>query len=275
MLFRSMAAESARTLTPVQQRQTALQTQSTAWRQFQSVVGQFKVAASALRDPSSFDLFQATAAKSPTSSRDLLSVSATTGAVPASYAVEVMSLAKAEKVSGNVVPDATVALGLQGQLSLGGRPITVAATDSLSTLRDKINAANAGTAPSGVSASLLSTGGGSRLVLTSATSGSSGVEMLDDGSGMLQALGLTDGTTVSNRAASGATQTNRLSSSTAAIATLLGIPLPGPSTLRVNGQIIHIDFSVDSLATVAQKINAATGDAGSRSEEHTSELQSH
>ena len=99
----------------------------------------------------------------------------------------------------------------------------------------------------------------SGLVLTSATAGSSGVEMLDDGNGTLQALGLTDGTTVTNRSASGATQTNRLSSSTAAIATLLGIPLPGPSSLRVNGQVIHIDLSVDSLATVAQKINAASG----------------
>ena len=81
-----------------------------------NVSGEFTVKAprevvfNTLRDPSSFDLFQATAAKSPTSSRDLLSVSATTGAVPASYAVEVMSLAKAEKVGGNVVPDATVAL---------------------------------------------------------------------------------------------------------------------------------------------------------------------
>ena len=265
MVDQIMAAESARTLSPVQKRQAALQSQSTAWHQFQSVVGQFKTAASALRDPSSFDLFQAKAAKSASSSRELLGVSATTGAVPASYSVEVMSLAKAEKVSGNVVADATAALGLSGQLSLGGRAVTVSATDSLTNLRDKINAANAGTTPSGVSASLLSTGGGARLVLTSATAGSSGVEMLDDGTGTLQALGLTDGTTVTNRSASGATQTNRLSSSTAAIATLLGIPLPGPSSLRVNGQVIHIDLSVDSLATVAQKINAATGDAGSAS----------
>ena len=265
MVDQIMAAESARTLSPVHKRQVALQAQSTAWHQFRSVVGQFKIAASALRNPSSFDLFQAKAAKSATSARELLSVSATTGAVPASYSVEVISLAKAEKVSGNVVADATVALGLTGQLSLGGRAVTVAASDSLSNLRDKINAANAGTTPSGVSASLLSTGGGARLVLTSASAGSSGVEMLDDGSGTLQALGLTDGSTVTNRSASGATQSNRLSSSTAAIATLLGIPLPGPSSIRVNGQIIRVDFSVDSLATVAQKINAATGDAGSAS----------
>ena len=59
MVDQIMAAESARTLSPVQKRQAALQSQSTAWHQFQSVVGQFKTAASALRDPSSFDLFQA------------------------------------------------------------------------------------------------------------------------------------------------------------------------------------------------------------------------
>ncbi len=259
MVDQIMQLESQRTLTPVTTRQTALQAQSAAWRNFQTNVAKFRDAAKSLRDASSFDAFTGTATKSPTSQRDLVTVSAGTGAVPGSYAVEVVGLAKAEKLSGSVVADGSSALGISGSFALGGAAITVQASDSLSTLRDRINAANSGTNPSGVSATMLSTGTGVRLMLTSTSTGSSGVEMLDDGNGTLAALGLTDGTMVANRNATGSAQSNRLNSSTAAIATLLGIQLPTPSTIKVDGQTISVDFSVDSLATVATKINNATG----------------
>lgn len=261
MVDQIMQADTARELTPVANRQTALQAQSDGWNSFESVVTKFRDASAILRDPTSFDSFTASANKSATSSRDLVSATAATGASPGSYSVEVLSLAKAAKISGTVAIDSATALGVTGSFALNGRAISVIAGDSLASLRDKINAVNSGTTPSGVSATILSGANGARLVLTSDNTGASGIEAVDDGTGTLQTLGFADSTTHANLTATGATQTNKLPSATAAITTLLGVPLPAPTTMKVGGQAISVDFSIDSLSTIAAKINTATGNA--------------
>jgi flagellar hook-associated protein 2 len=109
---------------------------------------------------------------------------------------------------------------------------------------------------------VLSTGASShRLVLTSDVSGASGIEVVDGTAGVLAGLGVVDGTTTTNLTASGATQTHKLTSTTAAIATMLGVTLPSPSTITVNGQSITVDLAVDSLTSIAAKIQAAGGTA--------------
>jgi flagellar hook-associated protein 2 len=52
-----------------------------------------------------------------------------------------------------------------------------------------------------------------------------------------------------------------VTSATAAIATMLGVSLPPPSTITINGQTISVDLSIDSLTTIAAKIQAAGGTA--------------
>jgi flagellar hook-associated protein 2 len=254
-----MALEKQRSVDPVTADLTATQKAADAWQQFQDIAAKFRDASNTVRDSLAFDLFSATVDLSASSGHSLLTATAATGAVPGTYGVEVVALARAEKLGGNVATNASTALGIAGQFSLNGKTVTVGAGDTLATLRDKINAANTGTSPSGVSASILAGGGGSRLVLTSDATGSAGIEAVDDGSGTLQALGFTDGTTTANITASGATQTNRLSSATASIASLLGVPLPAPSVMKVGGQTIYVDFAVDSLSSIAAKINAALG----------------
>ncbi|MHB1298122.1 MAG: flagellar filament capping protein FliD [Gemmatimonadaceae bacterium] len=256
MVDQIMSIESARRYNPVAARQAALRAQGDAWKAFQGLAMKVRDAARAMRDGSAFDVFTSTATKSGTSGRDLVAVSAASGAAPGTYAVEVLALARAEKLGGAVVANGTTALGVTGSFAINGRAVTVTAADTLATLRDKVNAESAA---SGVGATILSTATGVRLVLTAQASGATGIETVDDGAGTLAALGFTDGTVSSNVGADGAARTQRLSSATAAIATVLGIPLPTPSTIRVGGQEISIDLSVDSLTTIAARIAAATG----------------
>jgi flagellar hook-associated protein 2 len=256
-----MRAEQARSLDPVTARQTALQKQSAAWTDFRSVTARLRDAAAALRDSTSFDALAASAANSATSGRSLVSATATTDATPGSYGIEVLALAVAEKLGGAFVPDSRAALGVSGQFTLNGVAITVAASDSLVGVRDKINAANTGSSPSGVSATILSTAAGAHLVLTNSATGARGIETVDGTSGALQALGFTDATVTANITAAGGTQTHRISSASIAIGTALGITMPAASTITVGGVVVSVDLAVDSLTTIAARINTATGNA--------------
>lgn len=253
-----MDAEAARRFDPLAQRQSALRSQADAWRQFQTLVGTFRDAASRLQAPTSFDVFKTTLLR-PASGRELVSVSAGEKAQPGSYAIEVLGTARAERLSGAVASSATTALGVAGSFSINGRSVTVTADDTLTTLRDKINTAAAGGGSTAVTATLLSSGTGVRLVLGAQATGTAGVELLGDGSGVLQSLGFTDGSVQANIGANGATKTFRVSSGTAAVATMLGIPLPTPSTITVGGQSITVDLENDSLTSIAARIAAATG----------------
>jgi len=262
MVDQIMAVETSRKLAPVQDKASTAQKRLDAWGSFSSLVAKFRDAVKGLRDGSAFGTFKVSAAASPTSGRALLSASASAVATPGSYTVEVADLARANKLSGNIVASATTALGLSGEFAVNGKLVTVAAGDSLSQIRDKINALNAGATPSGVGASVLSTGASAqRLVLTSDASGAAGIELVDGSAGVLAQLGVVDGTTALNLTETGATQTYRVSSSTAAIATMLGVSLPPPSTITINGQTITVDLAVDSLTTIAARIQAAGGSA--------------
>lgn len=257
-----MAVETSRRLTPITDKQDVAQKRYDAWGSFSSLVAKFRDATKALRDGSAFGTFKANAAASAATGRALVSATASAGATPGNYTVEVTDVARANKLSGNIVPSATTPLGLSGDFSVNGKVVTVAATDTLAQVRDKINALNSGGSPSGVSASVLSTGASAqRLVLTSDTSGSAGIELVDGTSGVLASLGVVDGTKELNLTSTGGTQTYKVTTSTAAIATMLGVSLPPPSTVTVNGQTISVDLSIDSLATIAAKIQAAGGSA--------------
>lgn len=259
MVDQIIAIESRRTVDPLTARQKALDSTASSWVDFQSVVGRFRDAAKAVRDATAISSFSTSASKSTTTSRDLVSATTDTTAQPGSYAIEVQQLATAEKLNSIVATTATTALGVTGAFVMNTKSVTVSATDTLTTLRDKINALNTGATPSGVSASILRTGVGARLILTADRTGATGIELTDDASGTLQSLGFIDSTKSSNITDGGLTQTHRFASRSATFATVLGMSLPSPTTIRVGGKSISIDLSVDSLSSIAARINAATG----------------
>lgn len=252
-----MAVETARRVTPLTSQITQAQQRADAWTSYQNVLTKLADASRALRDGTAFGTYKVSTTTGA-GGRALLSATASASAAPGSYKVEVLGLAEAEKLSGDVVASATVALGMEGEFSVNGKRIEVTATDTLSSLRDKINAANSGGSPSRVSASILSTGSGEyRLVLSSDTAGAAGIDLADGDSGVLRQLGVVDGTVTANSTASGGMATRRLSSVTTAIAAALGVTMPQPSTIRVGEKTITVDLTQDSLSSVAAKIQAA------------------
>ena len=212
--------------------------------------------------------FQVAGGTSPATGRTLFTATASSSASAGTYDVEVQELARANKMSGAVQASASTALGLSGEFAINGSRVAVTATDTLGSIRDKINALNAGSTPTGVTASVLSTGSSEfRLVLTADHTGAAGIELVDDTAGTLQSLGLVDGSTTLNIVpAGGGAQSFHVSSSTAAIAAMLGVTMPPPSTINIGGHVISVDLSVDSLASIAAKIMAAGGSASVVSE---------
>jgi flagellar hook-associated protein 2 len=262
MVDQIMAIETSRKLTPVTDKKDTAQKRFDAWGSFSSLVATFRDSVKALRDGSAFSSFKVNASASPASGRALVSATASATATAGNYSVEVDDIARANKLSGNIVASASTALGLSGEFVVNGRVVTVAASDTLAQVRDKINALDSGASASGVSASVLSTGSSAqRLVLTSDVSGASGIELVDGSTGVLASLGIVDGTTTANLTSTGGTQTYKVTSATMAIATMLGVTMPPPSTITVNGRTISVDLSIDSLTTIVAKIQAAGGTA--------------
>ena len=106
-----------------------------------------------------------------------------------------------------------------------------------------------GGTPTGVTATIVKEGTtGGRLVLTRDTSGADGITLTDGTGGLTRELGLVD------------SRSKPVSSALAAAAAALGLVVsPPPATMRVGNTVITVDLSVDSLTSIAAKINAAGG----------------
>ena len=151
----------------------------TEWQSFNTKLLALKTAAGNLKNADAFALFKAamTTDSATVKASDLLTVTTSTTASIGSYTLKVNSLAAAQKISSGSFASMSNALGAgyAGDLLINGTVISIAATDTLTGVRDKINNANAGTNPTGVTAGILSYGAGDyRLVLTSDNTGASG-----------------------------------------------------------------------------------------------------
>lgn len=269
MVDQIMKLEESRQLAPITRQISEGETRAEAWKSYGTTVAKLNDAAKALRDGTAFGAVKLTVPNSPTTSRTLLTASSSAAAMPGSYQVEVESLARAERLGGAYFADASAPLGFAGEFRVNGRAVTVAASDSLNAIRDKINAANAGSNASRVSASVLTVSGKSRLVLTSDVTGDAGVELNEIRAGaasprVLKELGLVDDSWQDNVAADGALQSARVSSLSIAAYQALGVQTwPEPASIVVNGQAIAVDLSSDSIADIVVKINAKAPGAAS------------
>lgn len=183
-------------LKKMQSAASTIQTRISSFGQMQSLLSTFKDAASALSNPSSWNVVTATSSN-PT----VMSATATGGSVTGSYTVTVNKLAASQTVASSAAPpfaDSTAVVG-QGDITIGlgswasgsfvadptRLPVTIsvgAGADSLAAVRDRINAANAG-----VSASIVQDFNGARLVLRSTQTGSANGFQIDT-TGSLGAL---------------------------------------------------------------------------------------
>ncbi len=261
LIDQMMNLESARKLTPLKTQVGDQQGRRIAWTTYESLLNKLKSAATPMRDRSAFSVLQTSVGTSATG-KALLTASASPSATPGSYSVEVISMAKADKVSGGPVAGTSTPLAIAGEFFINGHRVDVAATDSLAAIRDKINSVNTGTNASGVSATILSTSSTeSRLILTSEHTGTRGLELVDGGSGVLTALGVTSGATAANtNPQTGMAESQRFSSTTTPIASMLGVTAPpAVTTVVINGQKIEVDLVNDTFLSLMAKVQTTGG----------------
>lgn len=258
------AVDKTRELDPLTAQIAADQAQSAAWTSYQMAAQTLSTAAIALRDGTVLDSNAVSAAPSASTGKTIVTASASASAAAGTYQVEVLDLAKAEKLSGGAFASFTTALNIAGDFAINGRKISVVAADTLNDIRDKINAVNISPNASGVTATVLSTANGSsRLVLSSDVPGARGIELVDSASagGVLTQLGILDGSYAASSNANGSTTSGGFTSADLPMAQLLGLAAPAATTMQVGNLSIAVDLSTDTLNTIAAKITAAGGSA--------------
>lgn len=125
---------------------------------------------------------------------DIVTATATAGAISGTYSVQVTQLAQQHKVSSASFTDANTPLNLSGAFLINGKRISVQGTDTLASLRNAINQADAG-----VTASLMNVSATDvRLTITANNSGvNHRLSLIDVTSdNVLQNLGLIQSSTL-------------------------------------------------------------------------------
>ncbi len=177
-------------------KQTSEQAKLTEWQSLNTKLLALKTAAGNLKDPDAFNVYTAlmTTDSSTVPAADLLAVTTSTSAAGGSYSLKINNVAVANKLSSGTFSSTSTELGagFAGDLLLNGVTLTVAATDTLATLRDKFNSANVGATPTGVTASIISySATDNRLILASDTTGAAGITLVNGGApDIVTALGI-------------------------------------------------------------------------------------
>lgn len=145
-----------------------LTTELSAVSQLKGALSTFQSSLLGLKDSTALSLRTATSSDETT-----FSASATSSAAPGSYTVRVVQLAKAAQLtSGAFAAGPTSAVGYGTlTLSIGGKSFDVTLDAAHNTLADIQDAINAAPGNAGVQASILTTGDGSRLILTGNATG--------------------------------------------------------------------------------------------------------
>lgn len=172
-----------------QEMQTLLQTLQTSLSTLRSEPGTTGRASDAFRDRTAY-----VTSSTSTEAGTLLSATVADGTDLGTHSIEVLQIAKAERLGSGSVSSRTTALGYAGTFILGtgtsSASVTVTAT---MTLEDLVSAINAQSTASGVKASVVKVSDGDyMLTLTAATTGESISLSADSGDDVLTALGVTD-----------------------------------------------------------------------------------
>ncbi len=234
------------------------------------------------------DIFQAKAAfasttrsdgVTPAAAANLLGLSITNEAALGNHTLEVLNIAKAHKVSSDVVASETTALGFAGTFTVNGVTITANATDTLQDIRDRINNANTGSSPTKVSASIVTAGSGQNFLVLTADDTGATMTLADTSGTVLQSLGaLTGGGAIKNELqaalsarfkADGLLDIDRFESNLIGSATSLLNSVADaaayPGTFDVTGNVgtATISYtSTDTITTLKDKINLDTANTG-------------
>lgn len=149
-----------------------------AWESLATKLSALQSAARTVKNAKDFNLFKASVTSSSisVSADSVVSVTAGSDAAKGRYDIVVSKMARAEKLqSAAVYDDTTTALDKAGTLTINGKELVLDGTESLSTIRARINALDGG-----VVASILRDADGKyRLTLTSEATGTEKLALTD------------------------------------------------------------------------------------------------
>ncbi len=172
-----------------------------------------------------------------------------------SYNLTVSKLAQSQKLSSGAQTSASAGLGYTGSFAVNGKAVNVEATDSITTIAQKVNGLGVG-----VTASVIDGGtNNAYLTFTSGTTGLTGKPQLSDLNGtILNTLGVLNGTSAVRESITNGAAGTKLTASTTALGTLMGTTGLTDQTVQINGVSVTLNLQTDSLQGVADKINAAS-----------------
>ncbi len=188
LIARIMEAERFR-VTREEMKKMQLEEQQAAWREIKSSLESLRSSLDTIRFASFFR-----SRKAALTDETVAEVTVTAGVTLTTHTLTVNTLAQAHVVAGNSdQTDANAALGVTGTLTINGKSITLVGTDTLNSIRDKINT----TAGIGVTADVVKVQVSGqdryRLVLTAEKQGTANAITIDNTTAA-QSLGFVDGT---------------------------------------------------------------------------------
>lgn len=248
LIQRLMALE-ARPIQRLQLQQASLKNKLSAVDQYKSLLSSIKTIVAELSYSTAFNTMLATSSKP-----DVATVTASNTAMQGIYELAVTQLAQFHKVSTVAQQSLNESLNLSGSFLINGVAITVEESDSLSSIASKINSSKAG-----VTASVINGGEGNIfLTLTASTSGKNSAIIMSDinSDGVLSSLGFLSGSASIREEITNGARSMGFSDFTSTISSLLGADITSGS-IKINDTEIYLDFSTDSLSTIAQKINTS------------------
>ncbi|MGD9161225.1 MAG: flagellar filament capping protein FliD, partial [Desulfobacteraceae bacterium] len=264
MIDQLIAIESA----PVQLKESQksdYEAQLSEWRSFNTTLLSLKSSAQALSDPDDFFIYfsNMSSDNADVDAEDLLSISSTSSASPGSYSIQVNNIAVAQKLSSSSFSDFSEALGSDyaGDIIINGNVISISETDGLDDIRNKINSANSGSNPTGVTASIITYASNDyRLILTSSETGEDGISLRNGSSNdLLELFGWKDNSESLKNSITGGFQSDAFTSTTQDIKTLLGLSTNQSGDIYIGEQEVNINFATDSLEEIKNKIDELTG----------------
>ncbi len=251
----------------VSAKKTDTQSRLAEWQSFNTKLLALKTAAGNLKSPEDFNLYKAamTSDSATVKASDLLVATTSESASPGSYSLKINNIAAAQKLSSRSFASSSSVpgSGYAGDILINGSVISIAAADNLINIRDKINNANSGANPTGVTASIVSYGTGDyRLILTSDSTGASGISLLNGGAtDILNQFGFTDTSRTAKNHLAGGDRTDRFTSTNVSIQSLLGLTTAQTSPaggIVINGHPVGaINLGTDTLSSLQTKFAAA------------------
>jgi len=191
-------------------------------------------------------------ASASSSDEEALTLKVAANATTGNYSLKIISLAQAKSLSSDLYTITDTSLGFSGEILINGQSLKIRSYNTLTDIRNGINALDAG-----VTASILKVSGQNyRLIISAEEQGIAGFTISNVGAtDILGQFGFTDGTKNVREIDNGAVVSIAFDSAVSTIGSLAKLSSGASGTVSIRNQSLSIDLSKDSLSTIRDKIN--------------------